>query len=429
VGRFLRGFVVASHPEGLTRERSPAPNAYPRRDGDAHSRERHLWGLPALCGASQKSLAEATLDGGAKWGIELWVSNYTLPVSGSLAMEQLPTAIDLFCGAGGASQGLREAGIRVLAAVDNDRVACSTFRANHQEVALSEGDLLHLSPSSVRQALGLARGALTILKTCPPCQPYSRLSRARDTTRGDSLLLANISWIEEFRPAAVILENVTGVKRSPAFTNLREWLSLAGYQTTVSELNATQFGVSQSRCRLFLVALRSGVEPLPSSFWRSVDEPLPHAAELLAATTPAEGDELNRFRVASGVVLARIRAIPVNGSRFDLPPELRLSCHNRLKAHVATTAYSRMSTTGPAPTLTTRCTTPSCGKFIHPRADRGLTLREAAILQSFPLTYRFLGNYGEIERQIGNAVPVRVVRILAERLLAHLNNNGGDPLE
>ena len=344
-------------------------------------------------------------------------------------MKQPPTAIDLFCGAGGASQGLLEAGLRVVAAVDNDRAACSTFRANHQEVVLSEGDLLQLSPSSVRQKIGLERNALTILKTCPPCQPYSKLSQARDTIRGDSLLLANIPWVEEFRPVVLMLENVTGVKRSPAFASLREWLNREGYQATISELNATQFGVSQSRRRLFLIAVRSDVAPLPSSFWRSDNEPPPHAADLLDALTPANGDELNRHRAASGIVLDRIRAIPVNGTRFDLPAELRLACHNRLTTHVATTAYSRMPTTGPAPTLTTRCTTPSCGQFIHPRADRGLTLREAAILQSFPLSYRFMGNYGEIERQIGNAVPVQVVRILAERLLTHLKIKDGAPLE
>ncbi len=353
------------------------------------------------------------------------MSNYFSPTSGHCTREQTLTAIDLFCGAGGASQGLREAGLRVVAAVDSDRAACSTFRANHQEVAVSEGDILQILPSSVRQAIGLARHALTILKTCPPCQPYSKLSQARDTARGDSLLLANIPWIEEFRPAALMLENVTGVKRSPAFAMLNDWLDGEGYQPAVAELNATQFGVSQSRRRLFLVAVRSDVEPLPSSFWRSVDEPLPHAADLLEGLTPAEGDELNRCRRASGIVLERIRAIPLNGSRFDLPAELRLACHNRLTTHVATTAYSRLPTTGPAPTLTTRCTTPSCGQFIHPRADRGLTLREAATLQSFPPNYRFLGKHGEIERQIGNAVPVQVVRVLAERLLAHLNMNGG----
>ncbi len=339
-----------------------------------------------------------------------------------------PTAIDLFCGAGGASQGLHEAGLRVVAAADNDRAACSTYRANHQGVALSEGDLLLLSPGSVRLALGLARENLTLLKTCPPCQPYSKLSQSRDTTRGDALLLANIPWIEEFRPAAVMLENVTGIKRSPAFSSLQDWLAKEGYRTTISELNATHFGVAQSRRRLFLIALRSDLDPLPASFWRSVEDPTPHAADLLATLAPLKGDELNKHRISSGVVLDRIKAIPVNGSRFDLPVELRLACHDRLTTHVATTAYSRMSTTGPAPTLTTRCTTPSCGQFIHPRADRGLTLREAAILQSFPANYRFVGKYGEIERQIGNAVPVKVVRILAERLLVHLGIKGGELL-
>ena len=110
--------------------------------------------------------------------------------------------------------------------------------------------------------------------------------------------------------------------------------------------------------------------------------------------------------------LERIRTVPIGGGRLDLPPSLRLDCHERLETRSATSIYGRIDPSRPAPTMTTRCTTPSCGRFVHPSEDRGLTLREAALIQTFPPDYKFEGNYGEVERQIGNAVPVRMAEAL-----------------
>ena len=111
--------------------------------------------------------------------------------------------------------------------------------------------------------------------------------------------------------------------------------------------------------------------------------------------------------------LERIKAVPPGGGRLALPAELELACHARLGKGSATSIYGRIDPSKAAPTMTTRCTTPSCGRFIHPTEDRGLTLREAALLQTFPIDYVFKGNHGEIERQVGNAVPPKLAEALS----------------
>lgn len=110
---------------------------------------------------------------------------------------------------------------------------------------------------------------------------------------------------------------------------------------------------------------------------------------------------------------------------MDLPPDLQLACHRRLDGRVATASYGRMSADGVAPTLTTRCTTPACGTYVHPWEDRGISLREAALLQTFPSDYAFCGNYGAIERQIGNAIPVRLAQAAAIAVMALLAGPAG----
>jgi DNA (cytosine-5)-methyltransferase 1 len=112
-------------------------------------------------------------------------------------------------------------------------------------------------------------------------------------------------------------------------------------------------------------------------------------------------------------VLARLQALPVNGTRFDLPAEHRLKCHDRLDKRNATSSYGRLSSDEPASTLTTRCATPACGRFVHPTEPRGLTLREAATLQTFQPDYAFRGTFGQIERQIGNAFPAHLAHGIA----------------
>jgi DNA (cytosine-5)-methyltransferase 1 len=331
-----------------------------------------------------------------------------------------PTAIDLFAGAGGATQGLRDAGFRVLSAVEIDDVAAATYRANHPRVRLITKDITEVDPDELRVELGLKRGELTLLKACPPCQGYSSIGKGDEDDPRNDLVREVWRFARAFRPRVVLLENVPGLGRDERLTGLVRQLRAVGYTAKTYVVDATTFGVPQRRRRLIVVAVLDARRAIPDSLadllpgWiesrgsRTAGEALARAAR----ADPAK-DRLHRPRAPSEVVVRRLAALPIAGTRFDLPAEHQLGCHSRLDKRNATASYSRVLSGAPAPTMTTRCTTPACGQFVHPTEARALTLREAATIQTFPLTYRFVGGPGQVERQIGNAVPVRMARGLA----------------
>ena len=342
-------------------------------------------------------------------------------------MAQWPTAIDLYAGAGGATEGLKDAGFRVLAAVENDPEAAASYYANHPEVVPLFFDIRDAPIRDLRLALGLDRGELSLIKACPPCQGFSTLgSRDRDDPIND--LVGEVwAWVKEFRPLACLLENVAGLGADARFHNLVRRIRAAGYGVRTYEVDAADFGVPQRRRRLIALGVRGRraadlperlADALPATF----DVSPRTAGEAIAAAGPIGGatDPVHRARRPKPHVLDRLRAIPPGGGRFDLPPKLRLACHENMTARNATAPYGRIKADEPAPTLTTRCTTPSCGRFVHPTEHRGISLREAALLQTFPPTYRFEGSYGSIERQIGNAVPVRLARATGLAVLQYL---------
>ncbi len=323
------------------------------------------------------------------------------------------TAIDLFAGAGGASRGLRDAEYRVLAAVENDESAAETFEANHKGTKLLQKDIQDVDPRELRVDLGLEPGDLTLLKACPPCQGYSSLGTGDTSDERNELVHQVWRFVREFKPKAIAVENVPGLARDQRLSLLLRRIRAIGYRARSFLADATDFGVPQRRRRLIVIAVRSS---LNSSLPEILTDLLPEgfdehetAGEALAKAGPVDGkDPVHRHRNHSPKVKARIEAVPVGGTRFDLPAEHRLECHDRLNGRLACASYGRVREEAPAPTMTTRCTTPACGSFIHPSEHRGLTLREASLLQTFPLGYEFRGTYGEIEAQIGNALPVKM---------------------
>lgn len=332
----------------------------------------------------------------------------------------MPTysAVDLFAGAGGATQGLRDAGFRMLAAVENDPEAAETYRMNHPRVRLFIKDIRTVEPQEILNRIRLGPGELDLLKACPPCQGFSSLAKGAVDERRNDLVLDTFRFVETLRPRIVLLENVPGLARDRRLPELARLLSGAGYRLKANTLDAAMFGVPQRRKRFIYFAVRGDVpftfdgdliDLLPRSF-RTAPRTAGHALGHLARYGRPD-DPLNAHRKSSAVVEARIAAIPVGGNRFDLPEEHQLDCHKRLThARNASSSYGRVKLDEPAPTMTTRCTTPACGMFVHPTQNRGLTLREAATFQTFPVTYQFYGSYGSIERQIGNAVPVRMAK-------------------
>ncbi len=322
-----------------------------------------------------------------------------------------PTAIDLFAGAGGATVGMQKAGYQVVAAVERAPTAAETYRLNHPHATLYCTDLSELCPASVRRDLGMTPGHLDLLNTCPPCQGFSTLHKGAVDERRNDLVLTLIEWVREFTPQSVLMENVPGLARNERFKVLCDVLRADGYYVRHWSVDASHFGVPQRRKRLIMLAsLTWELDRLPDDLTDAVgeqDSGLVDASQVLASVEARlDGDdELHCRRRMNDIVLARIAAIPENGNRHDLPLELQLNCHKRLRTKSASGPYGRVPMSGPANTMTTRCTTPSCGPFVHPTENRGLTLREASVLQTFPRNYKFAGGYCERERQIGNAMP------------------------
>ncbi len=327
-------------------------------------------------------------------------------------LRDQPTALDLFCGAGGVTTGFKAAGIRVLGAVDTDLVAGRTFKANHPEVKLYQDDLGQLAPKNLRRRLGLRKGELTILTACAPCQTFSTLSAKNRKARDPRNPLVNrvIDFVEEFEPRSVVMENVPLLAQHWRFPEVIRRLKRLGYAVRHGIVDAANFGVPQRRRRLVLVAIK-GIEfelmpDLASPSARTTSRQTVRKA-FAALGAGAHGDALNLPRLEYPKTVAeRIAAIPRDGgSRTQLPPNLRLECHKQLGASGSGNVYGRMRWDDVAPTLTTRCTTPACGRYLHPEENRAITLREAAVLQSFPVDYKFAGGTIAIQAQIGNAVP------------------------
>ena len=332
------------------------------------------------------------------------------------------TAIDIYSGSGAVTEGLKAEGITVLAAVDNDPVACETYRLNHPEVHLVQSDIRSLNPTTLRKDISFNR-QLDLLVVCAPCQPFSSQNRKRasDDARAD-LVLESLKFVEEFEPKVVFFENVPGIAISGPLVSLRRKLTEIGYCLGEPKtINAADCGVPQRRERCIMIAALSmerieafydSIIPCPNVTVRSTIGEL----QQLCSGEKDPVDLLHFARNHRPIVLQRLQHIPIDGgSRSALPMELELDCHRGRKNDFPD-VYGRMRWDDVAPTLTTGCTDVTKGRFAHPRDNRAITLREAALLQSFPPHYRFYGNSGQIARQIGNAVPVKMIRTLVSSL-------------
>lgn len=333
-------------------------------------------------------------------------------------------AIDLFAGAGGATAGLKAAGAKVVGAVEIDADAAASYRLNHPEVALIEDDIRAVSPTRLMREAGVSRGSLALLQACPPCQTWSSLGKgSKDDPRNELLSLVG-RFVRVIRPRAFIIENVRGLQADARLTALLATTRDLGYSSRIYLVDASAFAVPQRRKRLIVIGVRGVAEAklrdqielmLPEGYDRT-PRTVQEAIGYLAKVTTAE-DPIHRSRNLTDLSLRRVKALPAGGRRSALPEALVLDCHKTVGTKGATSSYGRMAADAVAPTLTTRCTTVACGTFIHPTEDRGITLREAALLQTFPASYQFSGGYDSIERQIGNAIPVKLAQAAATAAL------------
>jgi DNA (cytosine-5)-methyltransferase 1 len=344
-------------------------------------------------------------------------------------------AIDLFCGAGGLTRGLRNAGMSVILGIDNNESCRLTYEHNNRPTEFLCSDLRSVDAKDIRQRLAGRAGVPLLLAGCAPCQPFSTYQRSSRSTDLSRLLREVARMTEELQPEWVCIENVPGLARVRGFSTYYRFkvaLGRQGYKFIDGVIDAKWYGVPQNRRRLVLVASRVGVPSLPmpthgkgKECYRTVRDAIGHLPKLTAGQRDPSVPNHGAADLAE-VNLRRLRSTPRNGGgRMDWPESLALDCHKERTGHED--VYGRMRWDTPAPTLTCRCYSISNGRYGHPEQDRAISLREAASLQSFPEDYRFFGpSQKSIGEQIGNAVPVALAQAMGRHIMTLA---GSEPLK
>ena len=388
---------------------------------------------------------------------------------------QLST-IDLFCGAGGITEGFREAGYQCLYGNDCMQEAVNTFSANHPEAWGDARDIGKVEPARIRARLGMKRGALDVLVGGPPCQGFSINAPERFLNDSrNSLFKDYVRFIDEFKPKTLLFENVPGLLSlgdGKVFRHIVREFEDHGYYVTAKILFAAHYGVPQERWRLILLGSRTSaiVPPEPSHYatgranfrggntmtfrLTEVDAkrllPAVKVGEAigdLPRLKMGEGSEIVRYTVRPhsnyarmmrnpegetfnhfGAKLAkqnieRMKYVKPGGSWRDIPHALLPSGMQRARKSDHIKRYGRLRNDGLAGTVMTKCD-PHWGAVFLPDQDRSLTVREAARLQSFPDSYKFHGPRVLQYEQVGNAVPVLMAKAIALQIRKHLEARG-----
>ena len=329
------------------------------------------------------------------------------------------TCVDLFCGAGGLTRGLLDAGIRVVRGVDLDLTAKETYERNNQGAEFMHADIRKISPDDIMEGINRSGGIL--LAGCAPCQPFSKHA-PKDADDERRTLIRHIGYlVKSILPDYVLVENVPGFHESnlhqAAFLQiLRDNM----YFVDERVVDAKSYGVPQTRKRYVLLASKHGEIEIPddNGEYRTVRDAISHFPEIGAGLSDSPEVENHVSSKLSPNLMKRIMLTPPDGgSRRDTPKNLWTGCHLNHTGHTDT--YGRMRWDAPAPTLTCRCTSLSNGRFGHPEQHRAISAREAAAIQSFDDNYVFYSNMYRNVVHIGNAVPPLMAKALGKAISAH----------
>lgn len=377
-----------------------------------------------------------------------------------------PLCTDLFAGAGGLAVGFRQAGWSVLAANDLDRAAGETFRLNFPETWFLEGPISKIDAQRLMANCGVVRGQVDAIIGGPPCQSFSYNNHQRNAEDERARLFScYLELVSEIMPKCLVMENVPGILTiggGKVIEEIRQTLADMEYDCDVKILSAEEYGTPQVRRRVFIVASRIGPAaellpapthspakgagtasprlPRPITVHKAIgDLPLiENGGGKLVATyggTRATAKFQKAAREGSrqllnhvchrltDVNLDRMKHVPEGGNWRNIPFDLLTAGMKRAKPSDHTKRYGRLSRTGLASTLLTKCD-PHWGAYVHPTQDRTISVREAARLQGFPDTFQFAGTQlGAHYEQVGNAVPVPVARAIGAAVAAHLEQH------
>lgn len=338
------------------------------------------------------------------------------------------TVVDLFCGAGGLGQGFLLEGFALAGGFDLDPDCRFPYEANNR-APFVQRDVRDVSSTDL--AAMYSGNGPRVLAGCAPCQPFSSYTQGRCPSNDEKwgLLYAFGRLVAETKPDIVTMENVVRIQAHQVFRDFIDTLNSLGYRVSVTEVFCPDYGIPQTRRRLVVLAsLHAPINLIPATHSRTtyvtVRDTISGLPPLSAGQVDA-ADELHRASSLSAVNLKRIRSSVPGGTWRDWDPALRVKCHTKESGESYRDVYGRMEWDKPSPTITTECFGYGNGRFGHPAQDRAISLREAALLQTFPSDYRFVEPGKRVEtstvgRLIGNAVPVDLARVIARSIRNHL---------
>lgn len=336
-------------------------------------------------------------------------------------------AIDLFCGIGGLTYGLREAKIEVLAGLDNDGTCAIPYEANNDSKFIEA----NIAEYDFKKMKGLySKDSIRVLVGCAPCQPFSSHTfKAKKNGQKDdrwNLIDYFIRAIKILKPHVVSMENVRGITKTDVFNDFVEQIRKLRYKIDHKIVYCPDYGIPQSRSRLVLLASRLGEIKIPmqthsNDNYETVGKIIRSLPKIKAGEVDRK-DFVHKAKNLSALNLERIKQSKPKGTWKDWDKAILPKCYKRESGKTYTAVYGRMSWDDVAPTITTQFFNYGSGRFGHPDQDRGLSIREGALLQTFPASYDFGNNISMTNtgRQIGNAVPPRLGYIIGVAIKNHI---------
>lgn len=342
--------------------------------------------------------------------------------------------VDLFCGIGGLSYGMKSRGFKILEGFDLDWTCQYAYETNN-EAKFVYKDIRIVTKEDILPLY--SKKSIKVLAGCAPCQPFSSYAfKNKNKDKEKYSLLDEFGrLVKEVHPDIVTMENVPAIASFKLKSVLADFMSVLqdeGYYVKYQVVYCPDYGIPQTRKRLVLLASRFGkITLIPPTHKKenyiTVRDAIGNLPPLEAGET-CSSDVLHRCRALSPLNMQRMLATPYGGSWKDWPEELLLDCHKKEGGKSFGSVYGRMVWEEPAPTMTTLCTGIGNGRFGHPVQNRAISAREAALFQTFPITYRFFENEEEVSlskasRYIGNAVPPKLGEVIAESIIQHIRNH------
>lgn len=338
---------------------------------------------------------------------------------------------DFFSGCGGTSAGLKAVGMDIVFGLDIDPDSSNTFKKNNPSAHFINGDIKNTCVQSIQKIFSKSQEnkSYTLFCGCAPCQPFSKQNKLRNGDDPRKDLLTEFSrFVTYYEPDFVLIENVPGIQNvdinNGNVQKFMEVLDHIGYHYDFGVIPALWFGVPQTRERFVLLASKHTLVSLPSKTHDGLDTPFATVRDWIGTLPPICAGETHKELLdhtaakLSELNMKRIQATPEGKGRECWPEELILECHKKYKGH--SDVYGRLAWDKPASGLTTRCISYSNGRFGHPEQDRAISLREAALLQTFPIDYLFTGSLVSKAKQIGNAVPPKMAEALGRAIISSI---------